>query len=184
MSVEEYLEFERNSPVKHEFVGGRVYAMTGVSRPHSRVSGNIFRKLADDAEGGPCRVHQSDMKVPTPDGPYYYPDVVFACGREPEDEYIEDEPCLLVEILSPNTESIDRREKLLAYRRIPTLRSYLIASQTEPMVERHFRDDNGDWRTEILEEGRFPVPCPPGANLSLADIYRGVQIPGVGRLLS
>jgi Uma2 family endonuclease len=174
MSVEEYLEFERNSPVKHEYVGGRVYAMVGVSRRHSRIAGNVFRRLADAAEGGPCRVHISDMKVPVPDGPFYYPDVVVACGREPEDPYLEDEPCLIVEVLSPNTASTDRREKLLAYRKIPSLRAYLIVEGDEAMIERHFRDEGGRWQTELVGEGSVPVPCPPGAGLSLAEVYEGL----------
>lgn len=174
MTVEEYLAFERNSPVKHEYVGGHVYAMVGVSRRHSRIAGNVFRKLAGAAEGGPCRVHQSDMQVPTPDGPFYYPDVVVACGEEPEDPYIENAPCLIVEVLSESTEAIDRREKLLAYRKIPSLRAYLIVEQEGALVERHFRDEGGEWRTDLVDEGHIPVPCPPGAQLSLAGIYEGL----------
>ncbi len=132
-----------------------------------------MRKLADAAEGGPCRVHQSDMKVPTPDGPFYYPDVVVACGPEPEDPYLEDEPCLIVEVLSPNTEAIDRREKLIAYRKVQSLRTYLIVEQDEARIERHFRDENGAWQTDLIEDGAVPVPCPENAKLSLTDVYRG-----------
>lgn len=174
MSVEEYREFERSSPVKHEYVGGHVYARVGVSRRHSRISGNIFAALRDAARGGPCRVHQSDMRVPVPDGAFYYPDVVVACGPEPEDPYIEDVPCLIVEVLSPTTAAIDRREKLLSYRRLPNLRAYLIVEQDEALVERRFRDENDRWRTELVEEGSFSVPCPPEATLSLAEIYEGL----------
>jgi Uma2 family endonuclease len=174
MSVEEYLEFERNSPVKHEYVGGRVYAMVGVSRRHSRISGNISRKLADAAEGGPCRVHQSDMKVQTPDDLFYYPDVIVAFEPEPEDPYVEDEPCLLVEVLSPNTEATDRREKLISYRKLPNLRAYLIVEQDEARVERHYRDEQDEWRTAFVGEGVIPVTCAPNAKLSLADIYAGL----------
>lgn len=175
LSVEEYLEFEKDSPVKHEYVGGKVYAMTGVSRRHSRISLNIARKLADAAEGGPCRVHQSDMKVPTPDSVFYYPDVVVACGPEPEDPYLEDEPCLVVEVLSPGTEATDRREKLLSYRKIPSLNTYLIVEQDETRIERHYRDEQGGWQTEVIEAGgAVLVPCPPNARLSLADAYRGL----------
>ena len=174
MSVEEYLEFEKGSPVKHEYVGGHVYAMVGVSRRHSRISGNIFRKLADAAEGGPCRVHQSDMKVPTPDSVFYYPDVVVARGPEPEDPYLEDEPCLVVEVLSPRTEATDRREKLLSYRKIPSLQAYLIVEQDGARIEHHYRNGSDGWRTEIIDEGAVPIPCPPDPRLSLADVYRGL----------
>ena len=174
MSVEEYLEFEKGSPVKHEYVGGHVYAMVGVSRRHSRISLNIARKLADAAEDGPCRVHQSDMRVPTPDSLFYYPDVVVACGPEPENPYVEDTPCLVVEVLSPGTEATDRREKLLSYRKIPSLRAYLIVEQDEARVENHFRNEQDEWQTEVVEAGTVMVPCPPRASLPLADVYRGL----------
>lgn len=173
VSLEEYLEFENNSEFKHEYVGGHLYAMTGVTRRHSRISGNILVTLRAVASGGPCRVHQSDMKVPTPDGPVYYPDVVVACGEEPEDPYLEDEPCLIVEVLSPSTALTDRREKLLSYRRISSLQAYLIVEQDEPMIERHFRDKSGAWQAEIFGEGTIEVPCPLGAQLSLSGIYEG-----------
>jgi Uma2 family endonuclease len=181
MTLEEYLEFERNSPVKHEYVGGHVYAMTGVTRRHSRIALNLARKLADAAGAGPCRVHQSDMQVPTPDGPWYYPDIVVACGSEPDDPYIEDAPCLLIEVLSPTTASTDRREKLLAdrrekllaYRRIPSLRAYLLVEQDRTMVECHYRDGDGPWRSLLVDSGTVAVPCPETA-LSLTDIYAGV----------
>lgn len=174
MSVEEYLEFENSSQVKHEYVGGHLYAMTGVSRRHSRIRGNIVYNLAHAADGSSCRVHQSDMRVPVPDGPFYYPDVVVACGEEPNDPYREDAPCLVVEVLSPSTASTDRREKLLSYRRLSSLQAYLIVEQDEPMVERHFRDESGAWQVEILDEGHIPVPCPPRAELSLAGVYEGL----------
>ncbi len=171
MSLEEYWELENNSEFKHEYVGGHLYAMTGVTRRHSRISGNIFLALANVSDGSSCRVHQSDMKVPTPDGPVYYPDVVVACGEEPDDPYCEDAPCLIVEVLSPSTALTDRREKLLSYRRLPSLQAYLIVEQDKELVERHFRDDSEAWQAEILGEGSIPVPCPRGAELSLAGIY-------------
>lgn len=174
MSLEEYLEFERSSQVRHEYVGGHVYAMAGGTRRHSRIAGNIFAALRQSARGGPCRVHQSDMQVPTPDGPWYYPDVVVACGTEPDDPHIEDAPCFLVEVISPTTETVDRREKLLAYRRIPTLQAYLIVEQDRMEVERHWRDADGQWQSELSSDGAIPVPCPE-TTLSLTDIYDGVQ---------
>lgn len=173
MSVEEYLEFEKDSEVRHEYVGGVAYAMTGGSGRHNRISLNTARKLADAAEGTPCRVYMSDMKVSIPKRPFYYPDVMVVCGEEPEHPYyfVED-PCLIVEVASPNTENTDRREKLEAYKALPTLVEYLIVSQDARKVERHFRDENDEWwKAEITEEGSFTVPCPPNARLSLADIY-------------
>ena len=148
MSVEDYLEMEKTATVRHEYVAGEVYAMVGVSRRHSRIAGNIFRMLAVVAAGGPCRVHQSDMKLQV-DDVFYYPDVMVACDKEPDDPYYEDDPCLVVEVVSPSTESTDRREKLAAYKSVPGLRACLIVDQDRMRVERHFRDEAGAWRRGI-----------------------------------
>jgi len=115
------------------------------------------------------------MKVLTPDRLAYYPDVMVVCGEEPEDEYLETGPCLIVEVVSPNTAPTDRREKLLAYRNIPTLGAYLVVEQERRHIERHFRGEDGVWRSaDHVDEGGLPVPCPPGAELSLDEVYEGL----------
>ncbi len=173
LSVEDYLEMEKTATVRHEYVAGEVYAMVGVSRRHSRIAGNVFRLLAVAAAGSSCRVHQSDMKLQI-DDVFYYPDVMVACEDEPEDPYYEDSPCLVVEVVSPSTESTDRREKLAAYKRIPGLKAYLIVDQARMRVERHFRDEEGAWRRgDLVDEGRFSIPRPE-TSLSLAEIYEGL----------
>lgn len=176
MSVDEYLELEKTASVKHEFVGGFIHAMTGASRRHNRIASNISALLWNSARSGPCRVFQSDMKVRAPEDTFYYPDVMVACGDEPEDEYTEDDPCLIVEVTSPSTGKTDRREKLAAYRRMPELKAYLIVSQEKRWVERHWRDENGEWhKADLTDDGaEFPVPCPPGTRLSLQEIYEGL----------
>ena len=159
LSVEDYLEMEKTATVRHEYVAGEVYAIVGVSRRHSRIAGNIFRLLAVAAAGGPCRVHQSDMKLQI-DDVFYYPDVMVAREDEPEDPYYEDSPCLVVEVVPPSTESTDRRGKLV--------------DQARKQVERYFRDEEGAWRRgDLVDEGRFSVPCPE-TSLSLAEIYEGL----------
>ncbi|MBA2617877.1 MAG: Uma2 family endonuclease, partial [Rubrobacter sp.] len=109
---------EKTATVRHEYVAGEVYAMTGASRRHNRIAGNVYRRLADAAAGGPCRVYMETVKLRIEDV-FYYPDVMVACGPEPDDPYYEDDPCLVVEVVSPSTETTDRREKLAAYKRIP-----------------------------------------------------------------
>ncbi|MGB3683761.1 MAG: Uma2 family endonuclease [Rubrobacteraceae bacterium] len=174
LSVEEYLALEQDAATKHEYVGGEIHAMVGASRRHNRISGNIFRKLADAAEGGPCRVYISDMKLQIEDV-FYYPDVMVACGDVPENEYLEDEPCVVVEVSSPGTETIDRREKLANYQGISSLRAYLIVSQERRRITHYQRDENGVWlRGDLLEEGKVPIPCPPGAVLGLDEVYAGL----------
>ncbi len=175
LSIEEYLELERESTVRHEYVAGEIHAMTGATRRHNRVIQNVSGLLWSVARGGPCRVSTETVKVRIRDEAAYYPDVMVACGEEPDDPYVESEPCLLVEVVSPSSEAIDHREKLAAYKSIPTLRAYLIVSQERRWVERHFRGEDGIWRrADLVDEGRIPVPCPPGAQLTLDEVYEGL----------
>ncbi len=174
LTVDEYLELEEGSEVKHEYVEGVLYALAGGSDRHNRIAINIVRKLADAADGTPCRVYMSDMRVQA-GNVFYYPDVMVAC-EEPETDnpIFRRNPCLLVEVTSPSTASNDRREKLLVYRQIPTVQAYLIIDQDSRRVEGHYRDDDGVWqRADLVNDGAFPVPCPQ-AELSLADIYKGL----------
>ncbi len=97
-------------------------------------------------------------------------------GEPGDDEALfEEAPCLVVEVTSPSTENIDRREKLLAYRRITSLKAYLIVDQQELRVERHWRDESRRWwRAEAVgTEGVVPVPCPE-TELTLSQIYEGL----------
>ena len=84
----------------------------------------------------------------------YYPDVLVACGPAPDDPYVESEPCLVVEVASPGTETTDRREKLAAYKKIPSLGAYLIVAQDRQRIERHWRGEDGVWRRgDLVDEG-------------------------------
>lgn len=180
LSVEEYLESEAQSPVKREYVGGQVYAMAGASQRNSLIALNIAVALRRMAEGRPCRVHVAEMKLlvgssKTSDfeKAFYYPDVMAVCGRPVPHDYYETEPCVLVEVLSPSTRSVDLREKVLAYQSIPSLQTYLIVD-TETMTVRHFwRDAQGRWQQQDLTGAAdIALPC-PGGTLTFADIYQG-----------
>ncbi len=175
-TVEEYLKLEESASVKHEYVAGEIHAMVGSSRRHNRIAGNIYRRLADAAEDGPCRVYMSDVKLRAAEDVVYYPDVMVACGPEPDDPYVESEPCLVVEVASPGTETTDRREKLAAYKRLPSLRAYLIVVQERAWIERHWRGEDGVWRRADLvdDEGRVPIPC-PRTQVTLAQVYEGLR---------
>lgn len=175
MTVEEYMKLEESSTVRHEYVAGEIYAMTGATRRHNRISGNIYAALLGAARHTTCRVYMETVKLRAAADTVYYPDVIVACGPEPEDPYVENEPCLVVEVVSPSTETTDRREKLAAYKRMPDFRRYLIVSQDRRRVEHHFRSEDGMWRrADLVDEGRFPVPCPE-TELSLAQIYEGLE---------
>lgn len=118
------------------------------------------------------------VKLRVSEDTIYYPDVIVACDPEGDDPLIEDSPCLVVEVASPSAESIDRREKLAAYRKLESLGAYLVVSQDGRKVERHFRGEDGVWvREDVIEAAEntvFSLPCPPGAKLSLAEVYEGL----------
>lgn len=174
LSVEEYLEYERDAEVRHEYVAGMIHAHVGTTKRHARIVGNISARLWIAARGGPCRVYASDVKARVSDDVFYYPDVMVACGPDEGDPLYEEEPCFIVEVTSSSTRDIDRREKLAAYKKLPTLKSYLIVEQEESRVEIHHRDERGYWwHSELQDEGTVPITCPE-TTLTLADIYENL----------
>ena len=179
LSVEEYLRHEARSDVRHEYVAGVTYAMTGATLRHNRLLLNVATRLRA-AQGNHCSVFVNDVKVRAARDVFYYPDVVVACGALDETAVFLSEPCLIVEVTSPSTRRIDRREKLLAYREIASLRTYLIVDQRRVWVEAHTRDANGDWmQTELTADDGLTLNC-PATRLSLRDVYEGVTLPAVG----
>ena len=181
LTLEEYLAFEDASDVRHEYVGGTVHAMTGVTRRHSRITMNIAGRLWQGARGGPCRVHHSEVKLRV-GRVVYYPDVMVACGTPPRDPRLETAPCLVVEVLSDSTERIDRREKLLEYRTLASLGAYLIVDQERRLVEHHWRASDGWQHATLVDTGTIALPCPTLA-LTLDEIYEGVELPPLEEVL-
>lgn len=180
LTVDEYLRMEERATVKHEYVAGRMYAMSGVTVRHSLIVGNIYTKLRVAAAGGPCRIVFADVRVRVGDDVFYYPDLAVTCEPVAEEGLYLREPCLVVEVTSPSTATRDHREKLLSYRQLASLRAYLIVAQSRRKVERHWRGDDGAWRSEVIAgSGSFDVPC-PATTLSLDDVYEGVTLPAIG----
>lgn len=181
LTEEEYLQLEEASPLRHEFVGGRMFAMTGASLRHNVIAGNCYAALRAHLRASPCRVFMTDARLRvTRSQAHYYPDVVVSCGPElqrldPGLRAVSD-ALLVVEVLSPNTEATDRREKLLAYRTLPSLKEYVLVSQDEARVEVHRR--TGDLSWEILEySGEEDLELASvGLRLSLREVYDGVPI--------
>lgn len=173
-SVREYLEMEESSTARHEYVAGVIHARARATRRQNLIAGNVFARLWIAARRSSCRIFQNDMKLRVADDVLYYPDIIVAYGPEGDDPLIEDAPCLVVEVASPSTEQIDRREKMIAYRQIPTMRAYLIVAQDSRRVEHHWRTDSGEWFAgEATDDNVIPIPCPE-TKLSLDDIYEGL----------
>ena len=176
MSLEEYLKFEERSAIRHEYVAGEVYAMSGPTTRHNTISLNIHRHLHSHARAGGCRVFVEAIKATVLDR-VYYPDVIVACGKAAEVELIVDQPSLIVEVTSPSTRATDRREKLDAYMRIASLHHYLIVEQRRKHVIVYSRDSAGEWgRGQLDEKGDIPIDF-LDCRLSLAQIYEDVTLP-------
>ena len=174
ISVEEYLRLEKTSEVRHEYVGGYLYAMVGASKRHNRIVANFSSLLLDAADAHGCGVYSSDVKVQISERVIFYPDLLVTCDANDNDPYISHRPCLVVEVLSPSTTRTDRREKFLTYVRIPTLRAYLIVHQNRQLIERNWRNNaTDDWQTELIHEGTVPLPC-PDVELTVEQIYRNL----------
>ena len=175
----DYLSFDNGSQERHEYVGGRIYAMTGGTMRHNRISGNIFRILSDRLDGGPCQVFINDMKlhVQAADS-VYYPDVFVYCGSGiANDEKVAPDAALVVEVLSESTAVIDRREKLVAYQKLPGLRAYWIVSQTEQLIEVHSRDAEGSWQALAYAMGEsIPTEWLGAEPVALSSLYAGTDI--------
>ncbi len=172
INVNKYLEGEKTSPIKHEYVHGRVFALAGASDHHNRIAGNIFALLWGAANAKNCRLYISGMKVRIPDGRFYYPDVMAVCQNDPND-YYKDKPCLIVEVLSRSTSGIDRREKAEAYFSLPNLTAYLMIDSQTRHVEGYIRTPKG-WKAQTWSEtDEVKFGCLEAA-LRFSDIYAGM----------
>jgi len=176
LTPEDYLAGELTSDTRYEYVDGEVYAMAAVSESHNLIAGNVSAKLRNLVRGGPCRVFISDMKLHVAEwDAFYYPDVMVACDARDTQTHYKEHPSLVVEVLSPSTESTDRREKMLAYRSLPSLREYLLIAQDKPHMELYRRAENRAWYLAVLPDGAaVPLEC-VNASLTLDEVYEDVK---------
>jgi len=178
VSVEDYLAGERTSEVRHEYLGGMVYAMAGASEFHNLIELNIATALRQHLRGTQCRTFVNDLKlrlnVANQDS-FYYPDVMVVCDPRDTDPYAKRFPKILVEVLSPETERIDRREKFSSYIQTETLEEYVLVAQDKMEVTVFRR--TSQWAGETLRGSEQIVQLPSiGFSLPLNAIYDGVKL--------
>lgn len=173
-TYEEYLAYERDSGLKHEYDDGEILAMAGGSRRHNALALRVGAALDRVRKPG-CHAFQSDQKVRVlATGRATYPDVTVVCGElegdpvDPSGATITN-PTVLVEVLSASTEHDDRGSKWLHYQLIPALQEYVLVSQSEPRVERYRRLPDGRW--EYTDHTGGSVPLVTGAEIDLASLY-------------
>lgn len=178
VSVDEYLAAESNSTVKHEYLGGYVYAMAGGRNAHNLIATNITVALGSRLWGSGCRAYNSDTKIrvrlPT-HVRFYYPDASVICRPNPAADSYQDEPSLIAEVLSAKTRRTDEGEKKDAYLTIPSLSTYMMVEQAIPAVVVFRRSDQGFVREEYTSLSDVIPLDEIAAELSLAEIYDGVE---------
>lgn len=179
-SVEEYLRLEADSMVKHEYVAGAIYAMSGGRNVHQLMSTNLTVALANALRGRSCRAYNSDTKIRIRlpgQTRFYYPDASVICRENSQSEMFQDEPVLVVEVLSDSTRRIDLSEKKDAYLSIPSLHYYLVCETATCAILLWKRTEDGfvqqSWQ-RLEDEIALPEL---GVRLSLAEIYEGVEFP-------
>jgi Uma2 family endonuclease len=178
VSVEEYLADEPLSEIKHEYLGGAIYAMAGASEPHNIVAVNLWVALGARLRGKPCRAFGSDMKVrlsPLGETYFYYPDAMIACDPTDAGRNWRERPAALFEIISERTRRIDGGEKRWAYLQLPSLEAYVRLEQVRAEAVLDLRTEQG-WRRQILPGLDAVLKTPSlGLEIPLAEIYDGVQ---------
>ena len=176
MTPEEYLQLERQSETKHEYFDGEIFAMAGASRKHCKISANLMRSMGNKLHQTSCNVYANDFRVKVKEtGLYTYPDVIITCGKEILEDQVKDtllNPLIIIEILSPSTESYDRGKKFSHYRQIESLQNYVLVSQDEPHIELFERQINHQWilSEKVGLENSIELPAIE-YTLPLAEVY-------------
>lgn len=186
-TAEEYLAGERDAQDKHEYYHAEVFAMSGGSPDHSLISSNVNREVGNLLKGKPCRAYESNLRIRIPRTTLYtYPDVSVICGErqfDPLDTRKETvtNPALIIEVLSPSTETWDRGGKFRNYQQMDSLREYVLVSTNKPLVETFLRQDDGNWIYHAAAGVEAVVRLNSlGIQLALSEIYSGVEFPPPG----
>lgn len=172
LHFDDYLAAEAVAAVKHGLVGGQVFAMVGTTKRHNEIAGLIFEAVRAPARAQGCFAYMSDVMLRVGDAAYY-PDVMVTCQPTADDRY-ETDPCLIVEVLSPSTQLVDRREKAGAYRSIASLRAYLIVDPYLPNITAHELVD-GEWAVRTYSNGGSIMLTCPDVIIDIDALYAGLD---------
>ena len=176
ISPEEYLETELDREVKHEYMDGHIYSMAGASKKHNIISGNIFRELSNHLKGkkSSCTTFSSDMKLKLSKktNSFFYPDVMVVCDKN-DDDYYQNSPIIIVEVLSKSTRKNDSSTKMIRYFNCPTLEEYVLIEQDFCLIQVFRKKDN--WLSTHYLAGDKITFQSIDVTLTVEDIYYQVD---------
>ena len=176
LSLIEFLAWEVNQETRNEFHRGEVFAMVGGRRGHARIIANLVRHLGNHLDGSPCQVFSEGMKVQISDDTVVYPDVFVTCAQRFRfDEQAITEAALVIEVLSPTTQGYDRSAKFAFYRRLSSLREYVLIDPDTRRVEVFRPGDDAHWKLFDMSEGSDLELVSLEARIALADVFQGMD---------
>jgi phenylacetic acid degradation protein len=179
-TMEDYLQLEENSNLKHEFYKGEIFLMSGPRVDHVIIAGNLFFHLKDKLRGSPCDVFHSDQRVIVEANTLItYPDLSIVCGGPTyykDDDWHLTNPCVIIEVLSPSTKEYDRGAKFKLYRGLPGFREYILVDSTSIAVEQFTKDARGNWnpKKQELPDDMLTIST-VGVSVPLGEIYEKVR---------
>lgn len=175
LSLSAFLDWENRQPERHEFHRGEVFAMVGSRRAHGRVVLNLGRRIAEALEGSPCQAFVENMKVQVAQDTVLYPDVFVTCdSADLATEMIFRAPLLVLEVLSPTTQAYDRSQKFALYRRLESLREYVLVDPETRRVEAFRKDAEGQWvLADMSDADTLHLPCIEG-RIPMIQVFEGL----------
>ena len=179
LSIEEYLQAEKSSPIKHEYIQGQIYAMAGASDAHVTITANLVALLRNHIRGTVCRIYVADMKARIESlDIFYYPDIMVTCdSRDTQFEYFKRYPSLIIEVLSPSTEALDRGDKFSDYQELDTLQEYVLVSQNRQRIDCFRRNSEERWVLYSYRGNQQLELTSVNFSCSLTDVYEDVTFP-------
>ncbi len=179
MSIEDYIALDSNSSeARYEFIDGYVYMLAGGTADHSTINGNLLAAFKSALRGGPCRVHTSDLKVQLSEKRYVFPDISISC--DPRDRgkiTVMQSPILIVETLSPSTETYNRGKKFSYYRACTSVQEYVLVDTQEQIIEVYRRDKEPFWKFSAFEAGERVELTSLDIHIPVSGVYEDVELP-------
>jgi len=176
ISPQDYLDIERDTPIRHEYRCGLVYAMVGCSDSHARITINLLSLINLHLSESDCRLYNGDVKVNYQDEFYYYPDAFVTCdARDREDRYIKRYPKLIVEVLFGSTKAFEIGEKFEDYKKLSSLEEYVLISQDSQQVECRRRTTADTWEIVVYETGDQVMLKSIDLEFAIGKLYRGLD---------
>ncbi len=179
LSPEEYLNYEEDSPVKHEYIDGEIYAMAGTTDTHNIIALNLATLIRNHLRGTDCRIFFADIKAKIEaKNCFYYPDLLITCNpKDRETSTYKRFPKLIIEVLSDSTEAFDRGDKFNDYQTLPSLEEYILVNSKHHRIEIFRRRENNIWTFETYSPNQPQIIIHSiNLELTIGDVYEDIAL--------